>query len=145
MAINKTGKWWVGSQPQDLKEYLEAFSADGYAINEFRLAKCKCGGIEFSLWADDEEGTAKRVCSSCSEAHFICDSEEYYPDPQPEEWNCVECGSRLANVGVGFSLYEDGEVRWLYLGERCARCGVLGCSAEWKVAYEPSKQLIDQA
>jgi hypothetical protein len=26
MAIDKSGKWWVGTEPQDFKEYLEAFS-----------------------------------------------------------------------------------------------------------------------
>lgn len=144
MAVDKLGQWWVGSQPQDLKEYLEAYSADRYMVHEFRLAQCKCGSDQFNLRADDDEGCAKRVCPSCSEARFVCDSEEFYPDPQPEEWKCVECGSNLVNVGVGFSLYEDGEIRWIYIGERCVSCGILGCAAEWKVAYEPSKQLIDQ-
>lgn len=29
---------------------------------------------------------------------------------------CVECGSPTANIGVGFSLYDDGEGRWLFVG-----------------------------
>jgi hypothetical protein len=41
-------------------------------------------------------------------------------------------------------LYEDGEVHWLYVGERCVRCGTLGCFAGWKIAYSPSKQLLEQ-
>ena len=46
---------------------------------------------------------------------------------------------------LGFSLYEGRRaVRWVYVAARCARCGVLGCYAEWKVGYEPSIQLIDQ-
>ncbi|MGA7753515.1 MAG: hypothetical protein WCB05_11810 [Candidatus Sulfotelmatobacter sp.] len=49
-----------------------------------------------------------------------------------------------ANVGVGFSLYDDGEIRWVYFGERCSACGILGCFAGWKVAYSPSKQLLEQ-
>jgi hypothetical protein len=36
-------------------------------------------------------------------------------------------------------------VHWLYVGCRCAKCGVLGCMVDWKVAYEPSLQLLDQA
>jgi len=50
----------------------------------------------------------------------------------------------ILNVGVGFSLYDDGEVRWLYLGERCSKCGILGCFAGWKVGYSPSKGLLEQ-
>src|SRR5258707_2022663 len=144
MAVDSSGKWWIGDHPQDLKEYLAAYSSNSYKTDEFRLAECKCGSQEFSLWADADEGCAKRICLSCDEPHFICDSEEFWEESEPEEWKCVECGSRSANVGVGFSLYEDGEVRWLYVGERCSSCGVLGCFAGWKVAYAPSKQLIDQ-
>jgi len=48
------------------------------------------------------------------------------------------------HIGIGFSLYDDGEIRWLYVGERCATCGILGCFAGWKIAYSPSKQLLEQ-
>jgi hypothetical protein len=145
MSIDKSGKWWVGTSVDDLKEYLEAFSADGYRVHEFRPAKCKCGGETFEVLADDDEGCAKRTCTSCAMGQFICDSEEYWSDATPEQWKCIECGFTSANVGIGFSLYEDGEVRWLYVGERCANCGILGCFAGWKIAYSPSKQLLEQA
>lgn len=144
MSIDKSGKWWVGSSPEDVREYLEAYSADGYKVTEFRNTKCSCGSSEFRLAADDDEGCAQRTCVSCGKTQFICDSEEYWAGATPEEWKCVECNSTSANVGVGFSLYEDGEIRWLYIGERCAGCGVLGCFAGWKVAYSPSKHLLDQ-
>jgi hypothetical protein len=145
MSIDKSGKWWIGTSVDDLREYLEAYSADNYCIHEFRTAKCKCGGETFELLADDDEGCAKRTCTSCAIGKFICDSEEYWSDATPEQWKCIECGSTSANIGVGFSLYEDGEVRWLYVGERCANCGILGCLAGWKIAYSPSKQLLERA
>ncbi|MFY9660890.1 MAG: hypothetical protein WAJ97_09730 [Terriglobales bacterium] len=145
MSIDKSGKWWIGTSVDDLREYLEAYSADNYCIHEFRPAKCKCGGETFELLADDDEGCAKRTCTSCAIGKFICDSEEYWSDATPEQWKCIECGSTSANIGVGFSLYEDGEVRWLYVGERCANCGILGCLAGWKIAYSPSKQLLERA
>lgn len=144
MTIDKTGKWWVGSDGTDLEEYLKAYSTDSYVTHEFRLAKCSCGNTSFSLWADDGEGTAKRICSSCDNTHFLCDSEEYRSEETSTEWKCIKCKCKFANIGVGFSLYEDGEVRWLYVGERCTRCGILGCVAQWKVAYAPSKQLLEQ-
>jgi len=145
MSIDKSGKWWIGTSVDDLREYLEAYSADNYCIHEFRPAKCKCGGETFELLADDDEGCAKRTCTSCAIGKFICDSEEYWSDATPEQCKCIECGSTSANIGVGFSLYEDGEVRWLYVGERCANCGILGCLAGWKIAYSPSKQLLERA
>ena len=145
MSINTSGKWWIGSEPIDLKEYLEAYSADSDKVHESRLARCSCGSEVFRLEADDDDGVAKRTCSQRSAEHFICDSEEYWEDAEPKAWRCFECGTEDANVGVGFSLYDDdGEVRWLYVGERCSRCGVLGCFAGWKIAYAPSKQLFDQ-
>jgi hypothetical protein len=145
MSIDKSAKWWIGTDSNDIKEYLQAYAADGYKVSEFRLGKCSCGSDVFTLLADDDEGCARRTCVSCGQEEFICDSEEFWADASPEEWKCVECGSDRANVGVGFSLYEDGEIRWLYVGERCSNCGVLGCFAGWKVAYSPSKQLLDQA
>ena len=143
MAIDKSGKWWIGTCSEDIKDYLEAYSSDGYGVHEFRLAKCSCGSDTFRLFADHGEGCAKRTCTSCASSQFICDSEEYWSEAAPEEWKCVECDSTSANVGVGFSLYKEGEVRWLYIGERCAQCGTLGCFAGWKIAYSPSKQLLE--
>lgn len=146
MSIDKAGKWWVGSSPEDIKEYLEAYSAppEGYGTQAFRQAKCECGSEDFELFADDDEGCARRICTFCGSEHFICDSEEFWAESAPEKWKCIECGSTRANVGVGFSLYDDGEIRCLYIGERCVACGILGCFAGWKVAYAPSKQLLEQ-
>jgi hypothetical protein len=145
MSIDKSGKWWVGNDPQDIGEFLAAYSADAYPTHEFRISKCTCGSIRFKLEADDNEGTARRTCAACGREHFICDSEEYWEDSEPEALNCIECNSQQANIGVGFSLYpDDAEVKWLYVGYRCADCGVLGCFAGWKVAYAPSRHLFDK-
>jgi len=145
MAIDTTGKWWIGSQAEDIKGFLEAYTAEEYPATEFRIAKCSCGSVVFNLEADDEEGCAKRTCAKCNAEHFICDSGEYWEDATPEKWKCVECKSNATNIGVGFSLYDDkNAIRWLYVGVRCAKCGILGCFAGWKVAYEPSLQLMDQ-
>ena len=145
MTIDTSGKWWVGSEASDIGEYLTAYGADNAPVSAFRLSRCACSSVTFFLDADDEEGGAKRTCTGCSSQHLICDSAEYWDDAAPERWRCVECASERTNVGVAFSLYDDGEVRWLYVGERCANCGVLGCFAQWKVAYAPSAQLLAQA
>ncbi len=122
-----------------------AFATKGYEIDEFRLARCVCGSDEHRLHADDDEGVAMRVCAECGSEHFICDSAEHWSDAHPEAWSRVECGSDVCNVGVGFALHKDrSAVKWLYVGERCAQCHVLGCFAGWKIGYEPSLQLMDQ-
>lgn len=146
MAIDTSGKWWVGDRPEDIAEFLKAYSSDGYKVHEFRLAKCDCGSVEFELEADDDDGVARRTCISCRKAHHICDSAEYWDDADPETWKCVECGSKHANVGVGFSIYDDDPtgIRWLYVGERCAKCGVLGCFAGWKVALSDALHLLEE-
>jgi hypothetical protein len=46
--------------------------------------------------------------------------------------------------GSIFYASAGGEVRWLYVGDRYSNCGILGCYAGWKVAYTPSKQLLEQ-
>jgi hypothetical protein len=146
MSIDTSGEWWKGSQPNDIKEYLEAYSSDGgYLTEEFALSKCSCDSIEFHLEADDDEGAAKRICTKCKSEHFICDSEEYWEDAEPEEWECIECGSKITNIGVGFALYpDDKEIKWIYVGVRCSKCGILGCFASWKVGYAPSRHLIQK-
>jgi hypothetical protein len=144
MSIDKSGPWWVGSDAADLREYLIDFTADGYVVHEFRSTTCPCGSSVFHLDADDTQGAAQRTCVACGSAHFICDSKEYWDEAEPERCACP-CGSESMNVGAGFSLYpDDHEVRWLYLGGRCTECGVLGCYADWKIDYAPSRQLLDQ-
>jgi hypothetical protein len=142
--IDKSGKWWTSQQPDAIGDFLKAYATDGYNVDEFRLAKCTCSSIIFRLEADDNEGVAKRTCTQCKKEHYICDSEEYYKDAEPEKLSCIECKSDEVNVGAGFSLYDDGEIRWIYIGYRCNRCGILGCFAGWKIGYAPSKHLLKE-
>jgi hypothetical protein len=81
----------------------------------------------------------------CQREHFICDSKEFWEEASPQHWACIECDSERTNVGVGFSFYPDSrDVKWLYVGCRCAKCGVLGCFAGWKVGYGDSERLLDE-
>jgi hypothetical protein len=145
MAIDTNGKWWKGTAPEDVRAYLEAYAEDGYQMHDFRSARCPCGGVAFRLEADADEGVARRTCTLCGGVRFIADSEEYWSDADPEVWNCVDCGSEVTNVGVGFSLYGDQRgIRWVYVGARCTRCGILGCFAEWKVGKD-DPSIIERA
>ncbi|HEX7013149.1 MAG TPA: hypothetical protein VF161_10390 [Steroidobacteraceae bacterium] len=144
-SIELPPRAWVGDRPQDIADYLAAYGGESYPVHAFRLAKCSCGSLEFELEADDNEGTARRTCAVCGKRHLICESEEYWDGSRPEKWQCVDCRSSDANVGVGFSLdSQSGEVTWLHVGYRCANCGVLGCFVGWKVSYTPSRQLLEK-
>jgi len=146
MSIDTSGKWWVGSEPADVRGFLEAYAEEGYEVHQFRLSTCKCGSVEFHLRADDDEGVAQRVCASCKAEHFICDSGEYREDAKLAPWRCIECKSKVCNIGVGFSQYPDSptSIKWVYIGERCAKCGILGCFAGWKVGQDDVAHLFDQ-
>lgn len=145
MTVDTSGKWWVGTGPDDIREFLEAYTEDEHPSEEFRVAKCQCGSIDFELEADDEEGAARRVCAKCGAAHFICDSEPYWEEAQPRKWECVECASSETNIGVGFSLFNDKQaINRIYIGVRCARCGILGYFSGWKINYERSLDLMEK-
>ena len=146
MTIDKSGKWWKGNSPEDVQEYLSCLSEAEYKISEFRLSRCTCGSVEFGLEYNVDEGVVRRKCSLCSSVHYMCGSEEYWlPKVRMKKFKCIECKSLVANVGVGFSLYTDGPgVRWLYVGERCVKCGVLGSIVDWKVGLSDSLHLLNE-
>ena len=147
MTIDTSGKWWKGSAAEDLHEYLSALSSSSYPVHEFRLARCGCGELRFKLEVEQDEGIAKRTCTQCNVEHMICDSAEHHePGQRLKKFRCITCKGGIANIAVGFSLYEDKQaVRWLYVGNRCAACGILGSMVDWKVGYEPSLHLLDGA
>jgi hypothetical protein len=143
MAIHTLDQWWYGTESEDIRAYLEALSKRSYAVHQFRLARCGCGSVEFAVEVDDPAGVARRTCKGCGRQHFICDSGEFWDEADPKVWKC-NCGSTTANVGVGFSLYDDGEIKWLFVGLRCVQCGMLGSVAGWKIGYSPSLHLMDR-
>ena len=150
MAIDTSGKWWVGSEATDIADYLMAYKADGYEVHATRLCKCRCRSTAYELEADQEEGCAQRTCAVCRIKHLVCDSANYWEDAQPQSWTCTECQCRTCNLTVGFSLHEkekgqQPDVRWVSVGQRCTNCGTLGSFVNWKVGYGPSYQLLDQA
>ena len=145
MAIDKSGKWWIGSECEDLVEYLKCLTAEGYLATQFRKAKCSCGSEDFRLAMDSNESVAKRTCSSCSAEHFICDSGEFWTEAEPKEWKCIrKCKSKSANICVGFALRQNKEdVHFVYIGTRCSKCGILGCCVDWQIRTSPSLHLLD--
>ncbi len=65
----------------------------------------------FSVEVDDEEGCARRTCVTCGQRAFIADSAEFWDEADSGESQCP-CGEEAFELGVAFSLREDGDVRW---------------------------------
>ncbi len=144
MAIDKSGEFWKGNSIEDIKEYLIAYSEDQYPVKKVVISKCdKCNCEEFLLEYDQDEGVVKAVCNSCETVKYIADSKEYFEEAEPEEYECLECKTNYANVAVGLAYRENGDVKWVYVGIRCPKCGMLGSINDWKINYGPTKELED--
>lgn len=140
MALKKRGKYRYGDSQADIHAELLRYSKENtYVAQHFADAICKCGGKVFRLTLDDNEGAAIRVCVACKAEHPIGDSDEYLEDAELEECACP-CGNEEFEIAVGVSLYEDSEdVKWLYLGCRCPKCGLTAVYGDWKnefIGYE---------
>lgn len=134
MASVKKGKYWYGESIDDVKEQVRTFSkGNGYPASKFSESICECGGKEFHLESDEEEGVARRSCVICSKAMFMGgDGAIFACRASLEEHLCV-CDSSVFQLLSGVSLYpQSNDVRWYYIGCRCSGCGLVGVFAEWK-------------
>jgi hypothetical protein len=102
-----------------------------------------CGGSIFDVLVDDEQGYAERQCASCKARFVMLDSAEIGNEADPDVAACP-CGNETFEVAVGFAVRADGDVRWISIGLRCVRDGVLGVYTDWKIDYRPTAQLFDQ-
>ena len=143
MATRTDGEHRYGSNHADLRDEVRAFSeARGYPAQHFADAACRCGARRFRLSLDGVEGVAVRTCSSCGAIHPIGDSDEYMHDAELAECACP-CGGEEFEIAVGVSLYEDSEdIRWLYLGGRCTRCGMIAVYGDWKNEFIGYRELL---
>lgn len=143
MTIDRSGRYWRGSGPDDTDAYLRAFTADSYPVDRVVHAKCGCGSDAFTLKADPDEGCAQRTCTGCKAAHLICDSDESWDDAEPKAIRCP-CKGKAFQIAVGFSHREHGTIKWITVGHRCTKCGTLGASVDWKIDYSPTDHLYDR-
>ena len=142
MAIQQTGEHCKGEDFVDLAQYLREYTGD-HPVDIVLQSMCGCRGTEFRLETDVEDGGAKRTCPSCGASAFIGDSEEYWADAAPEPCVCRCEGDRF-ELGVGFSLRDSGEVKWIAVGQRCTRCGMLGSCVDWKISDGETEHLFEK-
>jgi hypothetical protein len=143
MALRKRGKYRYGDDQADIREEISRYSKkNAYVAHHFADSVCPCGGKVFRLLLDDATGAAVRRCSSCSAEHPIGDSDEYLKDAELDECACP-CGGEEFEITVGVSLYEESEdVKWLYLGCRCPKCGLVGVYGDWKNEFLDYRKLL---
>lgn len=144
MALRKRGKWKYGDSQADIRAEIVQYSREnGYPAEHFAEAVCGCGGKVFGLLLDENAGVASRVCIACdAEAHPIGDSAEFMDEADEEDVGCP-CGEEDFEITVGVSLYADSEdVRWLYLGCRCPKCGLTAVYGDWKNEFNGYRELL---
>jgi len=142
MTIDTSGKWWKGEDFNDVAEYVKALTENGYPATEVVQAVCICGHTVFRLFADQYEGCAQKVCAKCGAAAFICDSEDCWGVAKPKSVRCG-CKNDTFEVGAGFAFRERrSDVDWITVAHRCAKCGVLASSVDWKISFSPSLHLL---
>lgn len=145
MTLKTRGKYRYGDSQADIREELLCYSKkNAYVAQHFADAACKCGGKIFRLLLDDNEGAAVRICVACKDEHPMGDSDEYLEGAELGECACP-CGNEEFEITVGVSLYDDSEdVKWLYVGCRCPRCGLTAVYGDWKNEYIGYRGLLDR-
>jgi len=143
MTLRKRGKYWYGDSQADIRDELTRYGKlNEYVPTQFADARCQCGGTQFRLRMDENEGAAVRICTACGGEHPIGDSGEYLDDAELEEHGCV-CSEDAFEITVGVSLYDGSDdVRWLYVGCRCSACGLTGCYGDWKNEFIGYRKLL---
>lgn len=145
MALNKRGAHFYGDSQDDIRDEVHRYSRlNGYMVQHFADAICTCGSRTFRLALDDNEGAAVRICSQCNADHAIGDSEDYLDDASPEECACT-CGNEAFEITLGVSLYDESDdVKWLYVGCRCSKCGLTAVYGDWKNEFVGYQALLER-
>jgi hypothetical protein len=145
MTLRKHGDHRYGDSHADIREELLRYShLNGYPADHFTDVACPCSGQVFRLALDDTEGAAVRTCSACNSEHPIGDSDEYLAEATLETCTCP-CGGEEFEIAAGISLYEgSSDVKWLYIGCRCPKCGLTAVYGDWKNEFSGYREFLGQ-
>ncbi len=115
----------------NLEKEIERYSKlNGYPISSYKNINCSCGGKEFYLYSDDDNGGAFLICTASKAEHDIENSRAYIEVPQN---NICNCDNDNLNIGVGKACYSgSSDPRWIYIGAHCGKCGLDGVYVGWK-------------
>ena len=138
--IDTTKEYWTGSEPSDIIEWLRAYTEED-ALDVKPVLCSACGCNELRMVGDQDEGALQVVCTSCGAKKLLLDSAEYWKEVSHRTIKCGVCKAKMHNVAVGFSRRSNGQVRWVWIGERCTQCHTLGSAFDWKIDYEPTDEM----
>lgn len=148
MALHKRGRFYYGDSQTDIRDELTRVGRiSDYVPTQFADTQCVCGGRTFRLRLDETAGAAVRICArqNCANVHPICDSEEYLDDAELEDCECP-CGGDEFEITIGVHLYNGTEdVKWLYIGCRCAACGLTANYGDWTNEFADYRKLLARA
>ena len=138
--IDRTPYFWTGDSPDDIDEWLAEYTEKSDL--KIKQVRCHhCGSEEFKVRVDQDEGAIQVTCASCGKKKILLDGEEYWEDCSPRAKKCPVCKKGLFNIRVGFDYRENGDVKWVYIGNRCTACGTLGSFVDWPVDYGPTNEM----
>ena len=138
--IDKSKEFWYGDDSDDIDEYLRLFSGDNSI--EIRTIKCRsCEETVLHLIVDQDEDAIAIQCPKCNEKRILLDCAEIWEDAEPKKLDCPVCGNDSYTSKAGLLRRSDGNVRHVYVGERCEKCGVLGSCVNWEINYGPTDDL----
>ena len=138
--IDRTPKFWTGDSPDDIDEWLGEYTE--LADLNVKPVLCRaCGADVFKIRVDQNEGAIQVICHSCGTKKILMDGEEIWKECRPRARKCPICKESLYNVRVGFQYRDNGDVKWVYIGNRCVSCGTLGSYVDWSVDYGPTEEM----
>lgn len=137
--IDKSKTYWIGDSADDIDEYLREYTE--LPSLEVKPVTCSCGSDCFTILVDQEEGAVLLKCTHCAQEKYLLDSEEYWPSCVPKAGICRLCKNAEYNVRVGLVRNENGNIQWIYVGNRCTNCGALGSYVDWGIDFEPTDEL----
>lgn len=129
-----------------LKSRILDYGSSGYAPTHFKQAICAgCNSTFFNVLMNEDEGVAARICTQCGQEKGIADSDDFFDEVEEVYPQTCRCGGNEFELMVGLALYADSiDVRWLYLGLKCKKCGLAGVYGDWKNEYNGYKELLDR-
>ena len=138
--IDKSREFWHGTEASDITEWLSDYIEDEKA--DVKPIVChECGSRVFTMQYDEDEGAAEVKCAKCHTKKKLLDSEDYWEDAEPIAHKCPLCKGKKHEYEIAFVRRENGDVKWVYFGHRCVKCGVLASCVDWKIDYGPTDEM----
>ena len=132
-----------GYHPEDIIKFLDEYPEN--EISKTVIVKCRqCGSNIFTCLIDAFEGVIEVGCTACGTKRFLLDVDEWGDEDEPEYVECPLCEENKMNqfnIAVGFVYRASGDVKWVYIGNRCISCGVIESCGDWRINYGPTDEM----